>query len=104
MRSTYPTASFEISSVEKLEGSAEGTHTVKGNLTIKGQTHGITFPATIAQTETGATATASIEINRNEWEIVWGGTQEPNKGVIEFLKNNSDQDMISFNVSLVASK
>ena len=104
MVDTFPTASFEITSVEKLEGSTEGTHTVKGNLTIKGQTHGITFPANITQTETGATATASIEINRNEWGIVWGGTQEPNQGVIDFLKNNLVQDMISFNVSLVASK
>jgi len=104
MVDTFPTASFEITSVEKLEGSAEGTHTVKGNLTIKGQTHGITFPATIAQTETGASATATIEINRNEWGIVWGGTQEPNQGVIDFLKNNLVNDMISFNVSLVANK
>ncbi len=104
MVDTFPTASFEISSVEKLEGSEAGTHTVKGNLTIKGQTHGITFPATIAQTEAGATAIASFEINRNEWGIVWGGTQEPNQGVIDFLKNNLVNDMITFNVSLVAGK
>jgi len=104
MVDTFPTASFEITSVEKLEGSADGTHTIKGNLTIKGQTHGITFPATIAQTEAGATALASFEINRNEWGIVWGGSQETNQGVLDKLKDNLVKDMITFNVNLVASK
>lgn len=104
MVDSFPTAMFEITGVEKLEEGAEGTHMVKGNLTIKGQTHGISFPATISQTETGASASASFEINRNEWGIVWGGSQEPNQDIIDNLKNNLIQDMISFKVNLVAGK
>lgn len=104
MVDSFPTAKFEITKVEKLEGSSEGTHTVSGNLTIKGQTHGITFPATVASTEQGVTANAKFEINRNEWGIVWGGSEETNQGVLDFLKENLLKDMIGFEVSLVATK
>lgn len=104
MVDSFSTAQFEITSVEKLEGSSEGTHKVSGNLTIKGQTHGISFPATVAVTETGATASAKFAINRNEWGIVWGGSQETNKGTLDFLKDNLLKDEISFEVSLVGKK
>lgn len=102
MVDTFPTAKFEISSVEKTEG-AEGTHKVSGNLTIKGVTNGITFPATITTTEAGVEANAKIVINRNEWGIVWGGTQTE-QGVKDFLKNNLIKDEIEFEVSLKATK
>jgi polyisoprenoid-binding protein YceI len=99
---TFPTAKFEVTGVEKTEGSAEGTHKVTGNLTIKGQTHGISFPATITSTPTGATAKAKFEINRNEWGIVWGGSKETNKDVLNMLKDNLLKDMITFEVDIVA--
>lgn len=101
---SFPNALFEITSTEKIEGSSEGTHTINGNLTIKGQTHGISFPAIIAFTETGATANATFEINRNDWGIIWGGSKETNRTIIDKLKNNLVKDMIAFKVALVANK
>ncbi len=102
MVDSFPTAKFEISSVEKTEG-AEGTHKVSGNLTIKGVTNGITFPATVTMTENGIDAMATIVINRNEWGIVWGGTQTE-QSVKDYLKNNLIKDEIEFQVNLKASK
>lgn len=98
---SFSTAKFEVTGVEKTTGGT-GTHTISGNLTIKGQTHGISFPATISKTENGATATAKFEINRNEWGIVWGGTKETNKQVLDNLRDNLLKDMIAFEVNLIA--
>lgn len=101
---TYATAAFNITSVEKLEGSTEGTHKITGNLTIKGQTHGVSFPATITASESGVGAAAKIVINRNEWGIVWGGTKESNKQTLDYLKDNLLKDEITFEVALVGTK
>ncbi|HCS21656.1 MAG TPA: hypothetical protein DIW47_14045 [Bacteroidetes bacterium] len=101
---TYATSTFNITAVEKLEGSTEGTHKITGNLTIKGQTHGVSFPATITTTETGVNAAAKIVINRNEWGIVWGGTKETNQKTLDYLKDNLLKDEITFEVALVGTK
>lgn len=103
MVDTFPTAKFEISSVEKVEGDANGTHKVSGNLTIKDVTNGISFPATITVTDNGVEAIAKITINRNEWGIIWGGTKT-DQSVKDFLKNNLIKDEISFDVALKAGK
>ncbi|AFM11817.1 YceI family protein [Turneriella parva] len=66
----FPEGVFEISSVEK---SANGS-TVKGNLTLKGVTHGVTFDADIV-TEKNApkAAKATFNIDRKKWGIVYPG-------------------------------
>lgn len=40
---TYPTAKFEITNVEVLEGNPSATHNITGNLTMRGTTKEITF-------------------------------------------------------------
>lgn len=99
----YPTASFEITGVTALDGDAAATHSVSGNLTIKGVTNGITFPAAISVDDASATATATFEINRNEWGVVWGGSKTE-QSIKDFLQNNLIKDMITFEVSLTAAK
>ena len=66
----FPEGIFEISSVEK---SANGV-TVKGNLTLKGITHGVAFEADI-QSDQGVpkAAKASFNIDRKKWGIVYPG-------------------------------
>lgn len=66
----FPEGVFEISSVEK---SATG-FTVKGNLTLKGVTHGVTFEAAITS-EKGVpvSAKANFNIDRKKWGIVYPG-------------------------------
>ncbi len=68
----FPTATFTTTSIRP--GGADGaTHTVTGNLTLHGQTRGVTFPARIAVTPAAATATAEFTINRREFGIIYPG-------------------------------
>jgi polyisoprenoid-binding protein YceI len=71
---TAPESTFEIASVETIAGAAAGQPNcnVKGNLTIKGITKAITFPATIQVDETGVNAQAKFDIDRTEWDIKYG--------------------------------
>ena len=87
---TNPEAVFQISSVAPFSGSvkdstdprqdeiskykvADPTHTVSGNLTIKGVTKNISFPAKVNITGNSLTALAKFNINRKEWNIVYPG-------------------------------
>jgi polyisoprenoid-binding protein YceI len=47
----------------------EITHTISGNLTIKGITQGISFPAKVANNEAGINASAKFNIDRTLWDI-----------------------------------
>lgn len=68
---SFPTSSFEISSVQPLQDSVL-THTISGNLTIKGITNNISFPATVAVTDNLIEAHANFTIDRADWDIRFG--------------------------------
>ncbi|MCX7632079.1 MAG: YceI family protein [Turneriella sp.] len=66
----FPESVFEISSVEKTDAG----YTIKGNLTMKGITHGITFNANIEwDKKTPKSATANFNFDRKKWGIVYPG-------------------------------
>jgi len=69
---TYPTAVFEADRFEPVD-STGATHLVTGNLTMHGQTHGVTFPATITVSGDVVQATADFIINRTDWGINYKG-------------------------------
>jgi polyisoprenoid-binding protein YceI len=88
--SAHPIASFVITSVAPFSGSvkdtadprqesisrykvANPTHTVSGNLTIKGITKNIEFPASIVTGDGSANAIAKFNIDRTKWNIVYPG-------------------------------
>jgi len=101
---SFKTAKFEITKVEELTGDANHTHTITGNLTIKDKTNSISFPAKVNMVDDKINALAKIEINRNEWNIIWGGSKETNKDVLTKLKDDLIKDMITFDVNIEASK
>ena len=85
-----PEATFTITSVTPFSGTAKDTadprqesiskykvtnptHTVSGNLTIRGVTKNITFPAQITIAGNSASAIAKFNINRKDWDIVYPG-------------------------------
>lgn len=68
----YPKASFVSTKVEK-GGEKGATHTVTGNLTIRGVTKGVSFPATIKAEGDTVTVDAEFAINRKEFGIVYAG-------------------------------
>lgn len=65
----YPEGVFEITSCEKTDTA----YVLSGNLTLRGVTKGIRFPAKIAQETAALVATTSFNINRQEWGIAYKG-------------------------------
>jgi polyisoprenoid-binding protein YceI len=55
---------------------AEGVSQVTGDLTIKGVTHVVSFPAQIVAAETGSQVTAEFSINRQHWGINYPGKSD----------------------------
>lgn len=72
----YPTSKIAITKLVKLKDNDKGlTHNVYGNLTIKGITEEIVFPATIAVDANGkASAKADITVDRTKYDIKYGSS------------------------------
>ena len=85
-----PEATFTITAVAPFTGTASDsadprqesiskykvanpTHTISGNLTIKGISKNITFPAKITIADNSVDAIAKFNINRKDWDIVYPG-------------------------------
>lgn len=98
---SFPTARFEISTVEAA--STPDSAKITGNLTLKGITKSISFPAKVGVSDSTVDASARITINRNDWGVIWGGTQTDKK-VKDMLKNNLIKDEITFDVALKGRK
>jgi len=75
-----PEATFEITAVKPGVDTAgnkeivmkDATHTVTGNLTLKGVTKSISFPAKLATTDANVIADASFNIDRTQWNLSYG--------------------------------
>ena len=68
----HPTSTFKSTSIEKSQ--AEGaTHTVKGQLTLRGVTKSIQFPATITRQGKEVAVRAEFSINRQDFGIAYAG-------------------------------
>ena len=89
----HPTAKLEMTKVER--GAAGST--VTANLTIKGITNAITFPARVRMEGGSLDAHAEFQIDRSKWQIKYGsGT------FFEDLGDNLIYDEIRFKVTLSA--
>lgn len=92
----YPTAQFKITSVEK---KGDDSYIITGDLTIKDQTHSISFPANIKISPTELIAQANFSIDRTIWGIKYGSDK--------FFKNLGDRvikDKIIFSINLKAKR
>jgi polyisoprenoid-binding protein YceI len=65
----YPTATFVINKfIPKGDSETTFTYTIEGDLTLKGQTHPVTFDAVIYENIDGVIkAEAATEIDRTKW-------------------------------------
>jgi len=75
----FGTAKFEITGVEPYKGDSKDTSIVEGanfnvsgNLTLKGETKNITFPARIDLDENTLKGKADFDINRTQWKMNYG--------------------------------
>lgn len=91
---SFPTAQFEITKVEETGAEAK----VEGNLTILGVSKNISFPATIKYNEGGkaVVATAKFDIDRTQWNIVYGNDQS--------LKDKFIHPKIELELNLVSAQ
>ncbi len=96
---TYPEATFEMANIEPIEGAVEGdaNYTINGNLTIKGITHGISFPATISVSGDQVNAVADFDFDRAKYDVRFGsGT------FFDDLGDNMIRDNINLQIDLAA--
>lgn len=94
----YPTAVFEITSAEAVNGNPNVTHNLTGNLTMKDVTKSITFPAMVAIEGNQLTAnTPAFVIDRTQWNVQYGS-----KTLFDNLKDKFINDEISLKISLNA--
>ena len=92
----YPTGTFEITNLT----TANNRTLVEGNLTLKGTTKNITFPAIVTVNDSLVVINSeSFKINRILWNINYNS-----KSAIENLGNQYIDDNIELKVSLTARK
>jgi polyisoprenoid-binding protein YceI len=68
----HPKATF-VSTEIKKGGEKGATHTISGNLTIKGITKTVTFPATVQLAGDTANVDAEFAINRRDFQLNYAG-------------------------------
>jgi polyisoprenoid-binding protein YceI len=92
----FPTAKFVIKDV-KMQTATK--YHIKGDMTIKGITHAVEFPAEISVLEDKAVASASITIDRSKYDVKYGSGS--------FFDNLGDKmiyDDFTLSITLVANK
>jgi len=93
----FPEAKFVVTSVKK---KADMQH-ITGNLTIKGITHEISFPAKVTATNDMFTAMATIKIDRSKYNVQF---RSKSFFDIEALGDKLIYDEFTINLHLVAKK
>jgi polyisoprenoid-binding protein YceI len=66
----FPKATFESTKVEAID-AAKGEYKITGELTIRDTTKPISFPATLAISDAGATLVSKFELKRSEHGITF---------------------------------
>jgi polyisoprenoid-binding protein YceI len=71
----HPSATFTSTEI-KAGGEKGATHTITGNLEMRGVEKSVTFPATVKVDAKEVTAKAEFAINRKEWGIAYEGKKD----------------------------
>lgn len=97
----FPEASFVITqTVQSSDSNSGGNYVVTGDLTMKGVTDEITFPANVYLNDSGSlVADASFEFDRTKWGITSGSGS-----FFDNLADNVIDDMVALSFVLVAEK
>jgi polyisoprenoid-binding protein YceI len=92
----FPKASFVI---KEVEAKKAGKYHVMGDMTIKGITKSIEFPVQVTSLGSKATATASITIDRSEFNVKYGSGS-----FFDGLGDKMIYDDFTLDITLVANK
>lgn len=89
----FPTATFLFTSAATVEGNPAVTHNITGDLTIKGKTNTVTFPALVSVNGNEVNAKAKFSIDRSLWDVQYG-SESFFKGLGDkVIKNEIDFDL-----------
>ncbi len=97
----YPEAKFVIlKALPRSNEENQYLYDITGELTMKGQTHELTFPANVYVDNKGDLhAEAKFEFDRTEWGITFGSGS-----FFDNLADNVIDDMVTLSFDLVAEK
>ncbi|NNE29575.1 MAG: YceI family protein [Saprospiraceae bacterium] len=93
----FPSGNFNITSVSR--GKDEGNINITGDLTLKGITQPISFPASVTMDDAGISAEAMIKVDRTKYNIRYGSGS-----FFDNLGDNAIYDEFDLNITLKASK
>lgn len=89
----HPTSTFQSTEVVAKSGDAGATHVIKGDLTIRGNTKRVSFPAKVELTPELAKASTEFVIDRRDFKVIYPGR-----------KDDLVQDNVVLTVELVAPR
>ncbi|MHA6248853.1 YceI family protein [Pontibacter sp. CAU 1760] len=94
----HGTSTFKITKVQPIANAKSGApnYSVTGNLTIKGITNPITFPATVQIDGKSAVASAKVELDRTKWDIKY------RSGMLGTAADKVIEDTFTIDLNLVA--
>lgn len=92
----FPTSTFKVTKVSPKGGDA---YDITGNMTIKGITNAVTFPATVKMTANSITADGKATLDRTKYDIRYGS-----KSFFENIGDKAIYDDFTVEMKLVASK
>jgi len=95
----YKEAHFKVTKVVAKAGKDGTTHEITGDLTIKGITNSITFPAKVTLANSGFIAAAKFTINRTKWDIKYGSAS-----FIDGIGDKAIYDDIEFDLYITSAK
>lgn len=91
----YPTAEFELTSATSQGGE---DYLIEGNLTIKGITEPVSFPAKISSDGDMLTATGTVEVDRTAYDIKFRSLK-----FFDDIADKAIEDTFTLDLDLVAS-
>ncbi len=96
----FPTSTFEITAVNPKTGVTEGAPNfdIKGNLTIKGITKEITFPAKIKFGDGKMMTEGELKVDRSKFDVRYGS-----KSFFEDIGDKAIYDEFTLKLNVVAS-
>lgn len=92
-------ATFKITKVTAKKGENGSTHEITGDLTIKGITHSITFPAKVTLLKSGFIAAAKFTIDRTKWDIKYGSSN-----FVAGIGDKAIYDDVEFDLYITSAK
>ena len=97
----FPTSTFKIVSVTPIKGAAKDADnaTIAGDMTIKGVTQRISFPAKVGVKDGVAAATGKVTIDRTKFGLKYGS-----KSFFESIGDKAIYDNFDLTFNVIAKK